>query len=266
MKPGERRSRGFTIIELMIAMIILSFIALAVYQNTSQSFVLRDKLERDGDFYNSIRVALDLFARDVAHIYTPQAAALPGDIGKASAPPDPNKPPAQSPDPAAAQNYNFTLNMTTLPLWGEPVNPSGVRPSRFNGEATRVSFLTNSHMRLFRDTPESDFAGISYALEEDKLSEQPGAKALVKREGTEIFSEREDPEAEVRYTLLTNVRNLKFQYLDGEKDTWSDKWDTTGMDHKDVFPSIVEITLEVFVPGTEGTFTITQRYRPEMQL
>ena len=78
--------RGFTIIELMIAMTIMSFIAVFVYQNTSKSFELRETLTQDSDFYNSTRVALDIFARDIVHIFNPQAAALPGELGKS---PDP---------------------------------------------------------------------------------------------------------------------------------------------------------------------------------
>ena len=194
--------KGFTIIELMISMTILSFIALFVYQNTSRSFELRETLTQDGDFYNSVRVALDTFGRDIVHIYTPQAAALPGDLGKA---------PKSSTNGQVQQEQ---LSPATYDFWGALVNKNGVRPTRFNGDASKISFVTNSHMRLFHDTDECEFSKIKYGLEDDSLSKD-SKKVFVKRENTEVFSlDRENKELEVRYILLTGVKDVRFKYLE----------------------------------------------------
>ena len=245
---------GFTIIELMISMTILSFISLFVYQNTSRSFVLRETLTQDGDFYNSVRVALDTLGRDIVHIYTPQAAALPGELGKA--------PKAQQPGQAPPE----LLSPATYDFWGMLVNKNGVRPSRFNGDEKKVSFVSNSHMRLFHDTDECEFSKIKYALEDDTLSKD-SKKVFVKRENTEVFSlDRENKDLEVRYVLLTGVKDVRFQYLDGEKDSWSKNWDTTSMDHKNKFPSLIKIEIDLELPKTGNTFTVLQQYRPELTL
>ena len=53
-----------------------------------------------------------------------------------------------------------------------------------------------------KDAPESDFVKVIYALEEDKLS-QTGRRCLVKRENTDVFSETENTDLEIKYTLLT---------------------------------------------------------------
>lgn len=243
--------KGFTIIELMIAMTIMSFIAVFVYQNTSKSFELRETLTQDGEFYNSVRVALDTFGRDVIHIYNPQAASLPGNLGKAAST-DPQNPQA-----------NINLPTTIYKFWGAPINSNGVRPTRFNGEDNSISFISNSHMRLFRDSPETEFAKITYGLEEDKLSKNPN-KQLVKRENTDVFAlERENEETETRYILLSNIRSLKFKYLNGEKDTWFNSWDTTSEDHKGKFPDLIQIEIEIELPRTGNTFTVMQNYKPE---
>lgn len=258
------KQSGFTLIELMIAMTILAFISMAVYQNTTQSFVLRDNVEQDGDFYNSIRVALDILGRDVIHIYSPNAAALPGDLGKAA------KKTAQGTfDVQADPNSGGTNPAPPEPasqFWGESINTVGVRPSRLQGEAEKISFIINSHMRLFRDSAECDFAKIIYALEDDRDQKSNATvKALIKREDPAAFEDntRQKSETEVRYVLISNVKSLKFRFLDGEKDKWDDKWDTEGMDHKGKFPVVIEITLEVTPPNSQNPLKITQLYRPE---
>lgn len=272
-----RSSRGFTIIEMMIAMTILSFIALAVYQNTTQSFVLRDNVEQEGDFYNSVRVALDALGRDITHIYTPNEAALPGSLRSA---PSPSPAPQV---PGYTQSYaQVTKGPTFQPIpaskyWGESINAEGVRPTRLQGESDKMSFITNNHMRLFRDTPECDFSKIEYSLAEEKeITPGVRGKILRRREDSAVFEDIEklrDDESVSTVDLISGVKDLKIRYLDGEKDSWSTRWDTAGMDHKNVFPSVIEITLEVYMPkrNTPGgkednerpTFKVVERFRPE---
>ena len=250
---------------MMIAMTILSFIALAIYQNTTQSFVLRDNVEQEGDFYNSIRIALDSVTRDINHMYSPQANALPEKMGKAEA-----TPPGQQ---------AVLFGSPTL-FWGAPINKEGVRPSRFQGDATKITFITNNHVRLFRDAQESDFAAVTYTVDEDKFSPKEwGAKALIKKEDFMAFEDSTratDPESQTTFTLLGAIKSIEFKFLDGEKDSWNSKWDTTGMDHRDIFPSVVQLTLEMLNPSAtaardttkapQNTLKVVQRFKPELPL
>lgn len=259
-RETKRKSQsGFTLIELMIAMLILSFISMGIYNATTETFKRRDQTERDGDFYNSIRMALDVIGRDIIAIYTPQEKALPSGFGSGAS--------GGSGQPqSVAQPQDFG---SPLPFWGAPINQHNVRPSRFQGEETKMSFVTSSHARIYRDTPESDFAKVTYTLEEPKAPE-PGQKGklLVKHEDTSnIFGEdeRATNENEIKYTLIDIVKSISFEYLDGEKDTWSKRWDTEGMDHKGKFPDIIKVTIELYTPGESGsTFTVVQQYRREL--
>jgi prepilin-type N-terminal cleavage/methylation domain-containing protein len=267
-----RKQAGFTLVEILIAMTILAFIAMAVYENTTQSFALRDSVEQEGDFYNSLRVSLDILGRDITHIYTPQAEALPGNVGKA---PQPNQPgqPGQQPTGSFLPGQNSSnVAGEALTFWGEPINAQGVRPSRLNGEETKLTFVIDSHVRLFRDSQESDFAKITYTLGDDKLPANgvnARGKVLIKKEDPTVFDfqdEKKDSETEVSTVLLDNIKSLKFEYLDGEKDRWYTRWDTAGIDHKNVFPSVIQITVEVFLPNTDTTFKVVQQYRPELPI
>jgi general secretion pathway protein J len=252
---NSNRQTGFTLIELMIAMTILAFIAVGVYNTTAQSYKLRDSVEQDGDFYNSIRVALDVFGKDLGHLFTPIPASMPGTLGQAPTQ-QPNLPPQATSDFAA---------IPALKFWGSPINKFGVRPTRFNGESSKVSFVISSHLRLFRDTAETDFAKVQYALEEEKNPmPRTSGKALVKRENPDIFDERETTDNEVSYVILSNVKNIELKYLDGEKDQFDSNWDTSGIVHKDKYPDVVKLTIEVFPPGSQNAFKVEQLYRPEL--
>lgn len=251
----SKLTSGFTLIEMMIAMTILAFIALAVYNNTVQTYKLRDNVEQEGDFFNALRVTLDLMGRDIGQMYSPKIAALPGESGKAQSNTQQNSTGTFASNGASADPTEF---------WGSPINQFGVRPSRLQGEATKLMFVSNGHMRLFRDSHESDFAKITYALEEDSDKANSRKTTLVKRENTAAFDDEEKKEDEVRYPLLTNVKKLEFSFLDGEKDQWHPRWDTASADHKDKFPDVIQVTIEVNYPNSEAFFTVIQRFRPEM--
>lgn len=266
MRASIFRNHGFTLIELMIAMLVLSFISLGIYNATTETFKRRAETEEDGDFYNAIRLALDVIGRDVTSIYSPQAAALPYGVGDALGPSGASGASGQPPPQAAAQPQDFG---PPLKFWGAPVNDKNVRPSRFQGEENKMTFVANTHARLYRDSRESELAKISYALEEQKNPEpgNPG-KVLVKHEDPDVFNEDDarDSETDVRYALLDIVKNVTFEYLDGDKDVWNKKWDTESSDHKNKFPDIIKVTLEVYTPANTGnTFTVVQQYRPELQ-
>lgn len=279
MMPRARRSSrkaGFTIIEMLIAMTILSFIALGVYEITTSTFSRRESIEQEGDFYNSIRVALDVVGRDVSQIYSPMPDALPGDLGKALRPPGASGQSGASLQQQQGAGAYGAQNQMPLgqptDFWGEPINKEGVRPSRFQGEETKLSFVSSSHMRIYKDSPESELSKITYSLEEPKVPE-PGVKGkvLVKFEDTDVFedeqrSKSKDEETAVSFSLLTGVKSLSFEYLDAEKDTWSKRWDTSGMDHKGVYPAVIKITIEVYMPNSENTFVVTQQWRPELPI
>lgn len=261
-----KREHGFTLLELMIAIIILTFISMGVYKTTASSFSLRENLSRDSDFYNDIRVALDVVGRDISHMYTPQSAAFPGTVGQTPPPPRQGE---AAPQPTPNPTLLLSAAAGTLWTFWEPaINMSGVRPARFTGEATKITFVSNSNLRLFKDSPESDFLKVTYALEDDPNGEK-GSKALVRHTSTDVFTERDDPEQETVYTMITRVKSLKFSFLDAEKDQWdiSPHWDTADGNYKDVFPGMIRLEVEVYTPqSSENTFVISQLYKPELNL
>src|SRR5689334_6717608 len=67
--------KGFTLLEVLIAMAILAFISFAIYQATFETYKLRDTLSQDGNFYNGIRMSISIMQRDISLIYSPNYIA-----------------------------------------------------------------------------------------------------------------------------------------------------------------------------------------------
>ena len=200
--------------------------------------------------------------RDILMIFTPQLKGLPGNLSRreqiqpGTQPTGGDRGEPFDPGPATA-------------FWGPKLNRFGVRPSRFQGEQNRLSFISNSHARLYQDSKESEFAKIIYMTEDDKASKDASGhmdKALVRYEDPNAFlDDGRKSESEVRYIIMRSVKSLKIEYLNGANDRWSNRWDTESADTKDKYPALIRVTIEVIPPPPmhpENTFFAVQMYKP----
>lgn len=249
-------SRGFTLIEVLIAMAIMAFISLGIYQATVETYKLRDSLSVEGAFYNTIRLAMSIVQKDVALMYCP-GVQLPKSIFNRVAP----SPPPQI-EPLPGEDFMIPNN-----FWSMPVHESGLRPSRFIGSDVKMSFISLSNSRIYRDTPGSEFAKITYELKpEDKDPALKGTFVLIKTESSNAFarSDSRDPFL-VSHDLLHGVKKLAFSYLFRDGNTWKTvkSWDSDQDQPRFNFPDMIVIDLEVMGSRTmsfEGKFKL----RPEI--
>lgn len=262
---------GFTLIEVMIAMAILAFISLAIYQLTVETYRLRDTLSSEGDFYNGVRLSMDVMQRDVALIYSP-LLIQPGKTStpSPSAPGTPQNPNPQALPPAMNPQDLEVINAAGLgqatKYWGPATDKTGVRPSRFQGTDQKMSFISASHVRVYRDAAESEFAKIGYELKQDDDPANQGSYVLVKTESPNAFEDDDSRDKSViNYPLLHGVKKLKYRYYRKDKETWESSWDSEKEDTKNLYPDMVEITIELAGPSNlhyQGVY----RFRPEVPL
>ena len=246
------QNNGFTLLEVLIAMVILSFISLAIYQATVETFKLREVLSNEGDFHNGIRLALDVVQRDVSQIFSP-LPMLP-----------PKSTTAKPPDARDMDTIMGEFGQTTQ-YWGGALDKTGIRSSHFIGADTKMSFISTSHIRIYKDAPESELAKISFELKTDEGNRDvPGALLLIKTESPNVFEEddRRDKSA-VSFPLLHGIKKFRIQYYRRDKQQWSSSWDSESSDTKDLFPDRIKIELEVAGP-TQLNFEGIYLFRPEI--
>jgi prepilin-type N-terminal cleavage/methylation domain-containing protein len=238
---------GFTLLEVLISIIVLSFISLGIYQATSETYKLREELLNESDFYSTIRLTMGVMQRDVTLMYSPivllpQASPSPALAGGFQSVPNPGARPSPSflqTDPDLAQESDF---------WGPALDKTGIRPSRFVGTEKKISFISSSHIRLYKDTQESTFAKVTYELVTDEFD--PSSQMLVKTESFDAFQmeERKDTSKRI-YPLMHGIKTLKFRFYNKNKDngTWEPSWDSVDSDEdRNIYPDVIEVNFEVY--------------------
>ncbi len=247
--------KGFTLLELLIAISILAFISIGVYQITAKTFSMRSKLGADAEFYNLVRGSLDLMRRDLIHIYTPQLSALPASLSQKQV--------------VNAGDNTFDPGQPTA-YWSLKVNNFNIRPSRFAGDNKSMTFISNGHVRLYEDIPESEFTKLKFEIQDDDVNKAEGLKAITRISDPNAFpDENRKSDTEQTLVILRRVKFARFRYLDGEQDQWFDTWDSSRAEMQNRFPSLIEVSIEV-VPSPplppNATLAITQLYKPELAL
>ncbi|MGZ3699266.1 MAG: PulJ/GspJ family protein [Bdellovibrionota bacterium] len=253
---------GFTLLEVLIVMIILVFISIGIYEATTSSFMLRDVLTVEGDFYNSIRLSMGVFERDVSMVYSPVIMVPPKPTPSPGAPP----PPPASADPAFQQLMQTDAGTATT-YWLPAVDKSGIRPSHFIGSDSKITFISDSHIRVYKNSPESEFAKIAFELRKDENKDLPDTQMLVTIENTDVFDtdEARSKPFEQVFPLLHGIRKLTFSYWRKDKDKPERSWDSDKEDMKGLFPDKIIIDMEVI--GTQKlSYTGHYVFRPEIPL
>jgi hypothetical protein len=244
-------------------MAILVFICFAIFQATTETYKLRDSLTTEGDLNNNLVLAMAIVQRDINMMYSPR-------ISMPNKKPDPQ----ESGQPEGSQNQSAqdptTDDLTqTMNFWSPALQPTGLRPSRLVGSDRALSFVALSHVRIYKEANESEFAKISYELRADtKNKENPSALMLVKTESPNAFAkeDRKD-QTSVSYEVLHGIKKFSISYHQKEGETWKilNSWDTDHEETKYLFPDIIEIKLEIVGPK-DFSFEGDYKFRPEIPI
>jgi hypothetical protein len=135
-----------------------------------------------------------------------------------------------------------------------------------------MTFVSATNFRVYKDSPESEFAKITYEIEPD--GEPPingfkveGSNILVKKINPDVFNNDDSKERESShsYTLLRGVTSCKFTYY-----RWDDKsftaftsWDSDKEDFRWRIPDMIQVEIEI--KGQTGlSFTGFYQFKPEI--
>jgi hypothetical protein len=242
---------------MMISMVILGMISFALYQCTVQTYQLRDSLSADGDFNISIRVGIAMLERDIASFYSP-LGFVPQPVVSATNPSgsflvfQSNKP------------YQDQFAKQTQ-YWSAAISELGVKPSRFQGKATEMSFVVASHVRVYRDMLDSVFAKVAYSLKKDP-SEGALGDMLVKTEDSAAFADDDFKSPYLKsVSLLRGVKKLRFSYLKRDGKVWKQfsSWDSSRSENGFLPPDMIQ--MEIVLKGPQNLyFEAVLNMRPEV--
>lgn len=269
-KNEPKNENGFTLIEIMVALLIMAGLSLIMAQSVKTGLDSRKKIQLQLSEESLIRDAMRLIVSDIASAFhhrdttvaiynkvlelrkkkalSPQAPGTvnsgdgspaggsfaPGTVSSGA--PPPTTPPA--PDPLAAA--------TPLPI---PNQLTG-----FVGSGNEMTFSVKNHVRRFVDARESDQARISYFLRNCRQNQKGGSSQCLHRmettNPTDEFPLAPSDEDDARGVVLVhNVTEFRLRYIVTGMDEFVDRWDSlpkgSNQETRNRFPDAVEVTLAI---------------------
>ncbi|MCM2280631.1 MAG: GspJ family type II secretion system protein [Bdellovibrionaceae bacterium] len=259
--PSQRfDTRGFTLIEIMIAMVILSGLSLLTAQSIRSSVLNRDKINREIASDSAVRDVLRVMERDInvafhhRDIFTAMINQIerekrqPNRTGN-QAPGTPTPTDPSAPQPTGGNPFADIANSQQQDAFVEKKPPPQL--TAFHGEPDALHFTALANVRMQRDIQESDQAEVGYFLRNCKSREprrgREGAASsscLVRRLSPLIDDDVTKGGNEV--ILLENIVDFKLRYFGPDREDWVEQW-KTGQNgdqiSKENFPYAVEVTL-----------------------
>jgi prepilin-type N-terminal cleavage/methylation domain-containing protein len=249
--------RGFTLIEVMIAITILAALTLLTSRAIRSGILAKEKFQGDINREAAVRDAIRVMERDInmAYHYRDINAKL---INEAMA--EAKRPPGATPTPpptdgsgggAGAGGGTGGGAVDQFAGMSEQERAALKKPipqwTGFIGETKSLYFSSTSNVRLNADAQESDQAEIGYYTRNCKsmLGEDTTSTCLIRSVAPFIDDDLEKGGQET--VLLENVIDFKLRYIGPGIDEWDDTWVTKTekrTEGVELFPYAVEIYIK----------------------
>ncbi len=247
-----KNQKGFTLLEILIAITLLAFITLAVISITDNAIGTKDRTVELNKNNLAVESALSRFEWDFSQIYSPlyfstvmnlsqvsPAAAIDSD-GDGTPDQVPDQVPGQAPPAAAQPNPQLQMyyeqiaermqqneHFGALSKEGLPI------PRFYSPEKNIFEFLTASNRRKIENVRQSSFAWVRYALTDmtaDQVKDQEEQNSAIPKSLKNLTrwldpndpwgTKRIDIENVKGAILLEHVESLEFSFWDYQRKKW----------------------------------------------
>jgi len=237
LPQGERGTRGFTLLELLIGLAMVVILAEALYASLYVGFKAQETGTKAIEPVQKLATAFTLLSQDFDGVLPPTgilAAAFTGTPADGS---------------GSSGSGSGSSGLSAAKLNGASASGELHAPSSDGGAQLLLAFYSSSNNPLDGETG-ADIRKIELSIE---LPDGDTKQALVRRVYTNLMPSKE-PEPRVQ-VLVRDVRNFYLRYYDGT--VWNDSWDSTSLNN--TLPCAVEVTLEVGLgdaqPGDDSPST-----------
>lgn len=219
-------NKGLSLIEILIAATILTFVSFGIVQVTDNSFKTKDMVINEDREFLQVETAMTRIQEDISQMYTPLYFS-------SKAPPAPL-------EVEAFSRYEGGVSFTSVNTLGHPI-PNFQNPDRYTFE-----FFTFSNRRRMEDLKQSIFAWVKYTLrtkdgrtanskEKKSSSEKDAESELANKSPKGLYDliraytpddpfalEKRDWEKIKQFVLLPNVTSFEFLFWDENKKKFID--------------------------------------------
>ncbi|HPW45587.1 MAG TPA: type II secretion system protein GspJ [bacterium] len=206
--------KGFTLLEVLIAVAILGVIMTLIWSSSSQSFRAKERTElRDSVFQNG-RVVLRKISDDLAVAFLSKKVAGEG---------------------AGSEQAAFTSGAKTFFIGDD------------QGAQDLLKFTSLSHMRLYKQAKECDQVKISYEV---VPSDEPGVYNLIRR--ADPWLDNTTDVKGKPLVLVEGIREFNLEYYHPAKREWMKTWNSEMVDWSMKLPMAVRIGIAFPDPDDDG--------------
>lgn len=214
---------GFSLIEVIVAITLLSFIMVLVIQTTDSSINTKEKILAEDKDILQAEMAIERMDLDFTQIYSPLYFSAP-----------------KAKRLGRGRNYygqNNSQEEKTFPFKPSKNFPKetkhGYPVPRIDNDRGTLSFLTSSNRRKFEDIKQSNYAWVKYSLRNSTLKtereELNAIKDLAPYElirtfiAGDIYNRDFDWTKHKSHLLMRYVKKLKFQFWHSKRKKWVDR-------------------------------------------
>ncbi|MGZ3724247.1 MAG: type II secretion system protein GspJ [Pseudobdellovibrio sp.] len=229
-----RSQKAFTLLEVILAITIMSTLALLSTQAITRALKARTKIQTEVDDVASLRDSARMIRADVNLAFhhrdfeqelidMAQKPAAPAGIA-----PTPAQPPVQQPSTRTNKREDPTTN--------------------FIGAENEMDFVTLNSGRMASAVTQADFIEVGYSLKScNNLTTGKASNCLYRRTQNIIDDDVKTGGNEI--VMLENVSEFKLRYIGETKQDWVSAWNSTTSSSdggtKGRFPDAVEVSLSI---------------------
>ncbi|MBC7742362.1 MAG: prepilin-type N-terminal cleavage/methylation domain-containing protein [Bdellovibrionaceae bacterium] len=230
-----KKKSGFSLLEVMLAITILSTLSVLSTQAISRALKARTKIQAEVDDVSSLRDSMRIIRTDLNLAY--HHRDFEKEINDIVAKPKaantaPGAAPVPPPPPPTARKT------TRIPP-----------DTHFMGEDSKMNFVTMNNGRMTANLLQADFIEVGYSLRDCRNLSKPdqNSRCLFRRTQSVLDDDVSTGGQEV--AMLENVTEFKLRYIGGPKTEYVSTWNSTknGQDEetKNMYPDAVEVSLTI---------------------
>jgi prepilin-type N-terminal cleavage/methylation domain-containing protein len=193
-----KKQNGFTLIEVLIAIVILAFISLYATRMIDESSTTKVKVTTEDRNFMQTLTAMNRIESDINEIYSPLFSSAKLN-------------PQASNDPYQDTNQTFNGSFEGKTKNGMPI------PQITSDDKSSITFLSLVNRRKIADSKESNFVWIKYSLKptEDEDERKFGGNDLIRQTiSVNPFQSNLNWSDVRQQVILSNIKNFEFQYYD----------------------------------------------------
>lgn len=237
-----KNQKGFTLMEVVIAITILSTLAILIGTSTSRSLKAKRRIQAEVSDVSALRDTLKIIRADISQAYNHYDFELeildeakktvpPTNPAGGAAPANPNPPPPQQ-DPNASKRENKREDPRT----------------QFMGESNKLSFVTMNQARLLTGELTADFIEVGYEVKSCKnlTDSEKVSQCLYRR--TQKILDADVTEGGYETVILENISEFTLKYLGEGKTDYKADWKSKGGSDPGTnfqFPEAVEVNIGI---------------------